>query len=73
MGSHAECVGNGLKHPKADLLAPKFEVADVVLVHPGLFGKIDLTPMPLQTQLAYAFAKRYADVPCHPYYRGDNV
>jgi hypothetical protein len=29
--------------------------------------------MPLQTQLAYAFAKRYADVPCHPYYRGDNV
>jgi len=73
MGLHAECVGNGLEHPKADLLAPKFEVTDVVLVHPGLFGKIDLPPMPLQAQLAYAFPERDADVPCHPYYRGDNV
>ena len=44
---HVECVGNGLKHPKTDFLAAPLKVGDVVLVHPGLFGKIDLPPMPL--------------------------
>jgi len=39
----------------------------------GLLREINLPPAAIRPQLPYPLPKRNADIPCHPYYRGDNL
>src|SRR6185437_8126415 len=68
-----ECPSHCLEHPKANLFLPKLQIRDVVFMHSGFFGKIDLPPVTLQAQLPNSLSKSNADVSCHPYYRRDNL
>jgi hypothetical protein len=70
---HTESGRDGFEHAQANLFASQFEVGHVVLVHPSLFGKVNLFPAPRMAQRADASTERNADVPCHPYYRRDTL
>lgn len=60
-----------MEHPQTNFLAAQFNIRNVVFVNSGLFGKVDLPPAALHTQLPYPFSKRNTNIPCHPYYGGD--
>ena len=68
--SHLEGSRDGLEHSQANLLVPLLQIRDVVLVHSGFLGEIDLTPASFEAQSSNSFSERNADVLCHPYYRG---
>lgn len=62
--------GNRLEHPKADFLPSLLQVRNIVFVHPRLFGKVNLSPAPLNAQLPNPFPQCNADVLCYLDYRG---
>jgi hypothetical protein len=61
---------NGLQGPQTDFLVSLLKVRNIILVNPGLLGKVDLPPAALRPQLPYPLPKRNTNISCHPYYGG---
>jgi hypothetical protein len=61
---------NGLQGPQTDFLVSLLKVRNIILVNPGLLGKVDLPPAALLSQLPNPLPKRDTNISCHPYYSG---
>jgi len=54
-GRHTQGRSHNMESSEANLLFTDFEVRHVVLVYPGLLGKINLSPSPLSAKVANPF------------------